>query len=358
MPNKVKSNASNITKQLEQNTTSERNDTTLRSKEYIPINKKIFSHFLDKFEDDHSRQVTKAQLQQLTLEQKQYLSQQAPSWLKRQEEKQRKELEKQEKLIRDEEERRRLEEENRRLEYERQKRLEEEVEEKRKQMEIKELQERIEKEKNELKASKKAANKAKKEAKRKSKLDVSPPTTKELPKIVSTTCNDLKKKFDVKKNIQSSQMLEFEEVQKKEGPVVRKLINNPFERNPDKNVDSEVVKRREFPVSKQNRIGDLKKRYTMFMTSGNTAVNDSKETNNEGKNEVALESLTAVFPLVMNIVYLFLRSPILFCFETGNSLRFTTSESTFLSGFRSNGLLISFLTTGPSFFCTSSNSSI
>ena len=104
MPNKVKNNASQIIKQLDQNKL-DRNDH-LRSKEYIPINKKIFTHFLDKFEDDRSRQAAKAQLQQLTSQQKKYLSQEAPSWLKKQEQKERKEIEKHEQLMRQDEERR------------------------------------------------------------------------------------------------------------------------------------------------------------------------------------------------------------------------------------------------------------
>lgn len=276
-PNKVKTNASQIAKQFDQNKL-DRNDS-LRSKEYIPINKKTFTHFLDKFEDDRSRQAAKAQLQQLTLEQKQYLSQDAPSWLKKQEAKERKEIEKHQKILRQEEERIILEEEKERLQYERKKRLEQEAEEKMKQKEIEELQGRIEKEKKELLVAKKAATKAKKEAKRKSKLGSSPPT--ELPKIVSSTCNDLKKKFDVKKGVKTEQISDKEEVRKQGGPVVRKLSANPFEQSLEKNENSNVVKRREFPVLKQNRIGDIKKRYTMFMTGESATDKESSETNND-----------------------------------------------------------------------------
>merc|ERR1712223_1352267 len=90
----------------------------LRSKEYIPINKKSFNHFLDKFEDDRSRQAAKVQLQQLTQQQKEY-SQEARSWMKKQEEKERKEFERQQRAQREEEERMMLEEQKKSLEYER-----------------------------------------------------------------------------------------------------------------------------------------------------------------------------------------------------------------------------------------------
>merc|ERR1712038_1071905 len=146
-PNKVKTNASLLAKQFSQDK-SDKNEQ-LRSKEYIPINKKSFNHFLDKFEDDRSRQTAKAQLQQLTQQQKEY-SQEAQSWMKKQEEKERKEFERQQRAQREEEERMMLEEQKKRLEYERQKRLEQEEEEKRKHKEIQELQEKIEKEKKEL----------------------------------------------------------------------------------------------------------------------------------------------------------------------------------------------------------------
>merc|ERR1712126_614425 len=118
-PNKVKTNASLLAKQFSQNK-SDKNEP-LRSKEYIPINKKSFNHFLDKFEDDRSRKAAKAQLQQLTQQQKQYLSQEAPSWLKKQEEKEKQELERQQRAQREEEERVMLEEQKQRLEYERKK---------------------------------------------------------------------------------------------------------------------------------------------------------------------------------------------------------------------------------------------
>merc|ERR1712223_1545369 len=184
----------------------------------------------------------------------------------------RKEFERQQIAQREEEERMMLEEQKKRLEYERQKRLEQEEEEKRKQREIQELQEKIEKEKKELIAAKKAAIKAKKEAKRKSKLGSSPPA--ELPKIVSNTYNDLKTRFDVKKNAKSHQAPSNEEGPIKRGPVVRKIMDNPFEQSLGKNEEPSSVKRRELPVLKQNRIGDIKKRYTMFMTGGNSLDKD------------------------------------------------------------------------------------
>ena len=284
-PDKVKTNASKLAKQFDQNS-SERNGS-LRSKEYIPINKKSFTHFLDKFEDDRSRQAAKAQLQQLTKEQKQYLSAEAPSWLKKQEDKQKKAIERQEKLLKDEEEKIFLQQEKQRSEYELQQRLEHEAEEKRKQREIEELQERIESEKKELLASKKAAIKAKKEAKRKSKIGLSPP--KELPKIVSSTCNDLKKKFDVKKGGKSFQDTTKEDGQRLGGPVVRKIINNPFEKSFDKGECDNVVKRREFPALKQNRIGDIKKRYTMFMTGGSILDDESHESVKDAQSQAHIE---------------------------------------------------------------------
>ena len=283
-PNKVKLNATQITKQLDPNN-SERNDS-VKSKEYIPINKKVFTHFLDKFEDDNARQAAKAQLQQLTLEQKRYLSQEAPSWLKKQEDKERREVEQKEKLLRDEEERRLMEEQQQKFEYERQKRYEQDIEEQKKQQEIEELKEKIDREKKELQASKKAAMKAKKEAKRKSKLGSSPPA--ELPKIVSTTCNDIKKRFDAKR--ENKQMVDSDEqIKKVGGPVVRKILNNPFEKNLEKSECDSVVKYREIPALKQNRIGDIKKRYTMFMTGGSNNVGDNDQGFQAGRGDANMK---------------------------------------------------------------------
>merc|ERR1712183_787598 len=160
------------------------------------------------------------------------------------------------------------------------------IEEQKKQQEIEELKEKVDREKKELQASKKAAMKAKKEAKRKSKLGSSPPA--ELPKIVSTTCNDIKKRFDAKR--ENKQMVDSDEqIKKGGGPVVRKILNNPFEKNLEKSECDSVVKYREIPALKQNRIGDIKKRYTMFMTGGSNNVGDNDQGFQAGRGDANMK---------------------------------------------------------------------
>merc|ERR1712076_327912 len=54
-----------------------------KKRESIPIDKKMFNQFMNKFEDDHSRKAAKAQLLQITQKSKGYKT----SWSKKQEEK-------------------------------------------------------------------------------------------------------------------------------------------------------------------------------------------------------------------------------------------------------------------------------
>merc|ERR1712066_739203 len=59
------------------------------AKESIPMDKKIFTNFLDKFEDENSRRGAKEKIQKLTFRQKE----QKANWSHREEEKRRREME-------------------------------------------------------------------------------------------------------------------------------------------------------------------------------------------------------------------------------------------------------------------------
>ena len=62
------------------------------AKESIPMDKKIFTNFLDKFEDEDSRRGAKEEIQKLTFRQKE----QKATWSKREEDRRRKEIEEEE----------------------------------------------------------------------------------------------------------------------------------------------------------------------------------------------------------------------------------------------------------------------
>jgi hypothetical protein len=217
-----------------------------KNRESIPVNRKKFNHFLSKFEDDQSRQAAKAQLFQITKKQKDYLSKEAQSWSQKQEEK--KHLEEQarlEEIARAEEEVRRKVEEEERLwqqqlkEVERKRQFEQEAEER----------ERL--------AAKEAEEKKKKVKKKKRKSV----EQTELPNLVSNTCSDLRKKFqDSLKATNDTQA----KAPVTERPKVRRLMNNPFEKQVN-NTDVAAVKRREFPVVRENRLGDIKKRFSQLI---------------------------------------------------------------------------------------------
>lgn len=264
MKRKVNPNLPNVFSQPEQKVN---NENKLGPKENIPMDKKTFNRFLGKFEDQNARQAAKQQLQQLTLKQKAYCSKEPPTWSKKQEE-----------MRLQEEERDRMErffmEEARRAAEEEQRRQEEELERQR-HLE-KEAKEKKEREEAEEKAKKKAS-KAKKKAKRKS-VEQS-----ELPTLVATTCNDIKKKFlestrHNQENVPPAQT---------ERPKVRKLVNNPFERQSTM-AENASVKAREFPVVRENRLGDIKKRFSQLISQ----TEDNLKTNEKLKKDRPLSDMS------------------------------------------------------------------
>ena len=74
----VKGNAENLLKQFQGQEPPQ--PIEAKAKEYIPIDKKIFNQFLNKFEDENSRRAARNQLLQLTANQKKYTSKETSSW--------------------------------------------------------------------------------------------------------------------------------------------------------------------------------------------------------------------------------------------------------------------------------------
>merc|ERR1711963_1322973 len=206
----VRGNAENLLRQFQSQGPP---PTEAKAKEYIPIDKKIFNQFLNKFEDEKARQGARNQLYKMTASQKKYASKTAASWTEREEEKKRREMEEAE--ARELEEQRQMEEEI--------KRIEEEENERRALEEAAAEAERMRLEA-ELVAAQDAKPKKKKKKKKKENLS---DNQTQLPSIVTTTCSDLMRKFDTRKYPQQNQ-LEPQDFQKVSRP--RRLIPNPFER--------------------------------------------------------------------------------------------------------------------------------
>ena len=245
------------------------NDRPNKNRESVPIDKKMFSHFMNKFEDDEARQAAKNQLWQLTQEQKNY--NQNKSWSQKQEEKR---LEDERKIL---EEITRQEKEAR-MKAEEEERLRKEEEERQRQIQEEEERKAAE----EAAAAAAAAalaeeGKKKKKKKGKNKKNNEPV---ELPNIVGNTCSDLRRKFQDLKAANEANTKE----KTLERPRVRKLIQNPFEKQAsatEAEVTTNTVKKREFPNA--NRLGDIKKRFSQFMSS--EPVNIPSQSKNEVTDE-------------------------------------------------------------------------
>ena len=107
----------------------QRQKSTGANKETVPVDKKLFTHFLDKFEDERTRQEAKGQIQKLTFKQKEKKA----SWAQREEEKRRR--------LAEEEEERRLQAQRQKEEEERRRRsAAEEAERKRREAEEREVE--------------------------------------------------------------------------------------------------------------------------------------------------------------------------------------------------------------------------
>ena len=246
MRRKVNPNLPNIFAKNEDEESKKRNH-----RESVPIDRKMFNHFLNKFEDDQSRAVGKSQLWHLTQKQKDYLSKEkSMSWSKKQEEKR---LEEERKIF----------EEQQAKEIEEQ-RLREEVE--RLEKETREAEERKKLEEEEQEALKKAQEAEDKKKKKKKVKKTKQSEAKELPNLVANTCSDLRRKFQ--ESLKVSNDVEKKPTQLERPRPARKLIQNPFEKQQN-NGNNEVasVKRREVPAPKENRLGDIKKRFSQLITS-------------------------------------------------------------------------------------------
>ena len=232
---------------------NEDNKSNNKKRESVPIDKKMFNQFMNKFEDDHSRKAAKVQLLQITQKQKDYKT----SWSKKQEEK---------KL---EEERRVLEEiarqeEEARIKAEEEERLRREEEERQRQIQEEELRQAQAEE-----AAAAAAAMAEEKKKKKKKIINKKKTNEsmELPNLalVSNTCSDLRRKFQ--DSLKASNDPSVRDNKPIERPKVRKLIQNPFEKQNTQTEVTTAVKKREFPAVRENRLGDIKKRFSQFMNT-------------------------------------------------------------------------------------------
>ena len=244
MRRKVNPNLPNIFAKNEDEESKKRNH-----RESVPIDRKMFNHFLNKFEDDQSRAVGKSQLWHLTQKQKDYLSKEkSMSWSKKQEEKR---LEEERKLF-EEQQAKELEEQ----------RLREEIE--RLEKEAREAEERKKLEEEEKEALKRAQEAEEKKKKKKKVKKTKQSEAKELPNLVANTCSDLRRKFQ--ESLKVSNDVEKKPTQLERPRPTRKLIQNPFEKQHGNN-EVASVKRREVPVPKENRLGDIKKRFSQLITS-------------------------------------------------------------------------------------------
>ena len=241
-------------------------DQPNKNRESIPIDKKLFSQFMNKFEDDQSRQAAKNQTWKIIQKQKDY--NQKKSWSQKQEEKR---LEEEKRAL---EEIARIEEEAR-LKAEEEERLRKIEEEKLRQIEEEELRKAQEAAEAAAAAATFEEKKKKKKVKKKAGNE-----TKELPNLnlVSNTCSDLRRKFQELKT--SNDTTKDKPIER---PKARKLIQNPFEKQTPQISDTASVKKREFPAVRENRLGDIKKRFSQFMNT--EPVNIPAKSENEVTDE-------------------------------------------------------------------------
>ena len=240
-----------------------------KKRESMPIDRKMFKHFLNKFEDDRSRGAAKKQCWKLTQEQKGVNT----SWSKKQEEA---------RLL----EERKIQEEIAAIEAQAEKERLEKLEEERiiKEKEEEELQQKIKEAEEELKAAQEAEEKINKKTKKKGKKKAATTESKELPNLVAKTCSDLKSKYleSLKASKDTSN-----KAPPPERPKGRKIMDNPFE----KQIQSEIpasVKKRELPAPRENRLGDLKKRFSQLISNSDSPSTPGKLTNNPESNEIAI----------------------------------------------------------------------
>merc|ERR1712061_571120 len=235
MRRKVNPNLPNVFKKNEE-------EERRKNRESVPIDRKMFNHFLNKFEDDNSRQAAKAQLWRLTKKQKDYLSKDSNTpWSKKQEEK--KMLE-EKRILEEIEAQEAAEARIKAEEEERLRRLQREKEEE----EERERQRKLQEEEEQRKA--REAEEKKKKGKKKPKKKTTESESKELPNLVANTCSDLKKKFQ--ESLKATN--EVNKAPPLEKPKARKRIENPFEKQTT-TTDVASVKRREMPIGRENRLG-------------------------------------------------------------------------------------------------------
>ena len=237
-----------------------------KKRESVPIDRKMFKHFLNKFEDDQSRGAAKKQCWKLTQKQKGVNT----SWSKKQEEA---------RLL----EERKIQEEIAAIEAQAEKERLEKIEEERilKEKEEEELQRKIKEAEEELKAAQEAEEK-KKKTKKKGKKKAATTESKELPNLVAKTCSDLKSKY--LESLKASKDT-CNKAPPPERPKGRKIMDNPFE----KQIQSEIpasVKKRELPAPRENRLGDLKKRFSQLMSNSDSPPTPGKLNNNPASNDI------------------------------------------------------------------------
>merc|ERR1711971_1422870 len=109
--------------------------------------------------------------------------------------------------------------------------------------------------------------------------------SKELPNLVAKTCSDLRSKYleSLKASKDTSN-----KAPPPERPKGRKIMDNPFE----KQIQSEIpasVKKRELPAPRENRLGDLKKRFSQLMSNSDSPTTPGKLNNNPASNEIAIQ---------------------------------------------------------------------
>ena len=234
------------------------------NKESIPMDKKIFTNFLDKFEDEDSRRGAKEEIQKLTFRQKEGKK---ATWAKREEEKRRKGIEEEERKCQVLAERKALAE--RRVVEEREKRMRlEEQEQMRVRKKQEEEQERVRKKEEESARaiSEKKSSKKKKKLGLGKKKEVHQKDNKastELPKIVVPTASTIRERIQATIAQKKASAGNSEVKEQKAGNKVGKLSINPFEQKKETgHVQRQVI----IPAVKGNALSDIKKRYSSLFS--------------------------------------------------------------------------------------------
>ncbi|XP_059083020.1 trichohyalin-like [Tigriopus californicus] len=235
-------------------------------KDRIPIDKKIFSNSLNKFEDEDSRKAARGQLQKFTFKQKE---KEKASWSQKQE---------QAKIQKEEEKRRKKKEEEEAAEAVKRKKKEQEE------------QERQRKEEEELARNNEKAAKAKSKLKRrpstkrvnrKELKEIMEP--KDLPKIIPPTTSAMKQKLEETKGIGTP---------KKPQTKVGKLSINSFQKqfsndssNPASPISPGGSKPLVIPAMQRNALSDLKKKFGSSSLVDATSLKKNQIERNHAKPE-------------------------------------------------------------------------